>query len=117
MEAEMTRNKKRSKVEVEGLVCYADDDPLAEVAIVTDYGQELLVDPAGPMSTLHHWMDSVVHVVGRFVRRDGRRYLQVERIHRVQGEHEYDDLYDGDDRWDSGELGWDDGGSEYEDQF
>lgn len=113
----MARNRKHGRIEVEGLVCYADDDPLAEVQIVTDYGQEFLVDPDGPMNTPHHWMDSVVHVVGRFVVRDGRRYLQVDHVHRVQGESEYGEATFGDDGWFGDEPDWDNGEFEHEDQF
>jgi hypothetical protein len=113
----MSRKKRHGKVELEGLVGYVDDDPIAEVSIVTDYGQELLVEPVGPMSNPFQWIDSVVRAWGRFVMREGRRYLQIDRIHHVDGEPDYgsfaDDQYD----WDIGEPYWDDGESEHEDRY
>lgn len=113
----MSRRKRHNRVELEGLVGYVDDDPIAEVSIVTDYGQELLVDPEGPMNSPFQWIDSVVRVWGRFVMRDGRRYLQVDRIHHVNGEPEYGESSDEDYDWDVGDLYSDDTDGEYEDRF
>jgi hypothetical protein len=116
MEAEMSRRKRHGKVEVEGLFGYAEDDPIAEVMIMTEYGQELPIDPDGPMSNPFQWIDSVVRVWGRFVMRDGQRYLLVDRIHHVDGDplcgEVADDPYD----LDIGPY-WDDGESEHEDRY
>jgi hypothetical protein len=111
----MPRKKSRNKIDVEGLVCYADDDPLAEVSIVTDYGHELFVDPVGPMNNPADWIDSLVHVKGRMVKRDGRRYLRVDRINRVQDE--WGALPDDTEGWPIGRYSWDDNEDEHEDHY
>lgn len=106
----MSRKRARTKIDIEGLVCYTDDDPLAEVSIVTDFGHELLVDPSGPMTSPFHWLDCFVHAQGQMVRRAGRRYLRIDRINRVPNvwaegvvmEEELDWQGDGS-RWDDDE--------------
>ena len=112
----MSRKKRHSRVEVEGLVCHADDDPIADVAIATDYGAELPVDPGGPFGSPLQWIDSVVRAWGKFVMRDGRRYLQIDRVQDVNEEfdfeatgHEYN--------WDLGEYCWDESEFEHEDRY
>lgn len=104
----MAQQRGRGRIEVEGLVCYTEDDPWAEVAIATDYGQEFPVVPAGAMNSPFQWIDSYVHVVGQFVTRDGRRYLSVDRIGHVQEDWAQDpddlaDLFGGGSRFDDGE--------------
>ena len=105
----MSRKKRHNRVDLEGFVGYADDDPIAEAIIVTDYGQEFPIDPAGQLRDPYHWMGGLVRVWGRFVIREGRRYLQIDRIQHAVDEPEYgsqlDDGYD----WDGGESYWDDG--------
>ena len=117
MEACMSRRKKRNRVEVEGLVGYLDDDPIAEAAIITDYGQEIPIDPAGKLRDPFNWMDAVVRVWGRFVMREGRRYLLIDRIQHADGEPMYsieaDEGYD----WDGGDGYGDDWESEHEDRY
>ena len=110
----MGRSKRSGRVELEGLVCWLDDDPLAEVSLVTDGGRELPIEPGGPIDDPSRWVDVYVHVYGRYARRDDRRYLRVDRVERVQDEWDYAPAHDAAD-WPADDYRWDDGEDEYED--
>jgi len=103
----MGRKTNRGKAQLAGVVCYADDDPLAEVSIVTDYGQEFLVEPVGVMSNPFRWIDTFVHASGQLVWRNGQRYLRVDRIQELPDEGTEFSPYDADYDWDSTGY-WDD---------
>ena len=113
----MSRRKRHNKVAVEGLISYADNDPIAEVSIATDYGDELPIDPDGQMSNPFQWIDSLVRARGRFVIRDGRRYLRIDRIEDANSEPAYGSSLSQEYDWDGGDADWDDGGTEYEDRY
>ena len=113
----MAKRKKNGKVEYEGLVSWVDDDPYAEVSIVTDGGLELMVEPGGPIDDPSRWVDSYVHVRGRFTHRDDRRYLRVDHVARIQDDWNYRPMPDDTMDWPSDDYRWDDVEDEHEDRY
>ena len=111
----MGRRRMSGRVEYEGLVCWVDEDQLAELSLVTDDGRELLIEPGGPIDDSGSWVDAYVHVRGRFTRRDDQRYLRVERVVRLEDEWRDRPPVGDPDDWPVDEYRWDDNEEEYED--
>ena len=113
----MARKKKRGKVEVEGLVCLADGDPWAEVSIVTDLGEEILVEPGSTIDSTERWVDAYVKLRGRMVASGEQQFLRVERAERIHDDWGPRSLMDHSLDWRLEDADWDDGEDEYEDHY
>jgi len=95
LEGEDAMNSKRraKKVTLSGTVCYAqcDEDPALETAIVTDYGDELFVEPIGEMREPAAWLDAYVEVSGHVYRNGSVNVIRVNRIREIVDDTEFGD--------------------------
>jgi hypothetical protein len=113
----MAKKKKRRRVSLEGLVSSVSDDSLAEISIMTEDGQEILVHPASPIGSPFDWLDQTVRVQGELVRNEGRKYLWIYRIQ--SDDYEWDRNLAMDDEFElEGDWsGWRHGEEDHEDHF